>query len=333
MEQVDETSNKLKEIDKHIRKNEWFKSFELCLDNNLSSLIHLLFSSKVYIRVKLLCNWTTSKELCGLWKKMSKNGLGTWDRLLVTDEDFHIDYYVIINKPQPGSFFIKEKTIIFQMEPHMKDKPDIWGEYSNPQGFLKIIGPPTDINNNEWHLSLNYIQLSTLTIEKKYDKVISAILSSKYIDPGHIKRLDLAEYIDKNIDPNIEFHVYGENSRDFINYKGSLPYHNKDNGILPYKYHLTAENHSIPNYYTEKLIDCILGECLCFYWGPKNIRYLIDDRAFIWLDMDDYAHDLQIIQTCINQNLWEHRLPYIKKEKQRILNELQFFPRLSKLLS
>ena len=65
------------------------------------------------------------------------------------------------------------------------------------------------------------------------------------------------------------------------NYKGSLPYHQKDQSILPYKYSFNVENFEIKNYYTEKLIDGILGETLVFYHGCPNIKDLIDERAYV----------------------------------------------------
>ena len=103
--------------------------------------------------------------------------------------------------------------------------------------------------------------------------------------------------------------------------------------LFPYQYTFNAENHSIPNYCTEKLIDAILSECLCFYWGPDNISELIDERAYVRLELKDFEHDYNMIKGAIENDLWVERLPYISKEKLRILNELQFFPRLESIIN
>ncbi len=39
------------------------------------------------------------------------------------------------------------------------------------------------------------------------------------------------------------------------------------------------------------------------------------------------------IITAIQTNLWEERLPYIKKAKNKILNEQSFFPVIEKIIT
>ena len=131
----------------------------------------------------------------------------------------------------------------------------------------------------------------------------------------------------------MDVHVYGGNKFEWKNYKGSLPYHNKDKAMFPYKYVFNAENHEIRNYYTEKLIDGILAECLVFYWGCPNIHDFIDERAFIRLELVDFEKDFSTISRAIRENWWEQKLPYIREAKKKILNETQFFPRIERILS
>ena len=74
-----------------------------CQDNNIT-----LFSNERRIRIKLICSWTTSKEICHLWSKMKP----TKTLVDITYEDNNIDYYVIINKPYPNDKYILEKKEI-----------------------------------------------------------------------------------------------------------------------------------------------------------------------------------------------------------------------------
>jgi hypothetical protein len=156
------------------------------------------------------------------------------------------------------------------------------------------------------------------------------VLSDKYQDPGHIKRIDFIRFLETK---GMEVHVYGGNKFEWKNYKGTLPFQCKDDAMFPYKYVFNAENHEIRNYYTEKLIDGILAECLVFYWGCPNIRDFIDPEAYVKLELDDFEKDFQTIRRAINENWWEKRLPIIQKEKERILNYYQFFPRLERILT
>ncbi|NBW29577.1 hypothetical protein EBR37_04310, partial [bacterium] len=271
--------------------------------------------------VKLLCNWCSSQELANLWNKMSK-GNYTWGNIRVVWKG-EPDYYVIVNSPREGEIFSKKRSIVFRMEPNMSLHPEIWKEWANPDSkdFLRVLRHENgDYNNNEWHLSGTY---ETLSKEENINKtlVLSTILSEKYRDPGHIKRIDFVKFIENSI----PIDVYGDNSHYYIKYCGPLPYHHKDQGLYPYKYTFNAENHSIKDYYTEKLTDGILAECLVFYYGCPNVKDYIDERAYVQLDLTNFQKDLETIQTAIQEDWHTQRLPYIREAKQKILNELGFW--------
>ena len=174
--------------------------------------------------------------------------------------------------------------------------------------------------------------LSQENIDKNdsLSNVLTTILSDKYLDKGHIKRVDFVKFLEKK---GINVDVFGGNRFLWKNYKGSLPYHNKDDSLLPYKYSFNCENHSIKNYCTEKLIDGILSETLTFYSGCYNVKDYIDEKAFVYLELSNFEKDYQTIKKAIEEDWWSQRLPYIKEAKKKILNELQFFPRLHKIIN
>ena len=283
-------------------------------------------------RVILYCNWCDSKQLCDTWNKMSK-GNYTWNSVQIVWEEPY-DFIVIINCAPITIFPNMSKTIYFQMEPHMAKNPQIWGDWANPPPHIfKFCGTHANtFNNNEWHISKTYDELlSEKIIKDEYlGKVLSTVLSDKYCDPGHIKRIDFVKFLENK---GLNIHVYGGNKFEWKNYKGMLPYHCKDDALFPYKYSFNAENHEIRNYFTEKFIDCILSECLMFYWGCPNIRDYFDEKACVILSLEDFEKDYNIIIKAISENWWEQRLPYIKQAKEKILNEMQFFPRIERILS
>lgn len=287
-----------------------------------------LMGKKKY-RIKLLCNWTSSENLRETWNKMSQ-GNYTWNNIELVCDD-NPDFFVVINCPPIHEFLDPKKVILFRMEPHMDKHPDQWGEYAKPHRdlFYKICYHDTDYNNNEWHLSKTYNELKTMKIEKS-SNIMSTVLSAKYKDPGHVKRIDFIKFLESKKFP---VHVFGNNKWEYNNYKGPLPLHCKDNAMFPYKYVFNVENHSIKNYYTEKLIDGILAECLVFYSGCFNAREFIDERAFVYLELSNFEEDYKKITTAIKNNLWEERIDIIRKEKKKILDYLQFFPRLERILN
>jgi hypothetical protein len=196
--------------------------------------------------------------------------------------------------------------------------------------FLKVYTHKEDFNSVEWHISLTYEQILLHSPDKV--RTLSAIVSGKYVDPGHRKRIDFIKYLEQKQDPTVSIDVYGSNTFNYINYMNTLPYHCKDDGLLPYKYHFTAENHSIPNYFTEKIVDCILSETLCFYWGCPNINEYIDPQAYIQLDLDDQQGSYDIVRNALKEDEWSKRIHVLRAEKKRILQELSLFQRITKCL-
>ena len=282
------------------------------------------------IRVKLLCHFADSGYIRNLWNKMSQ-GNYTWNNIqIVLDND--PDYFVVINAPPQNENPDPAKTIVFRMEPYMDTKnKGLWGAYANPdpKKFFRVCSHDNDYNNNEWWLSKTYSELQTFEIKKTED-VLSTVLSAKYSDPGHIKRIDFVKFMEKK---GMPVHVYGDDKWGYKDFKGSLPSHEKDTAMFPYKYVFNCENNSIKNYYTEKLIDGILAECLVFYSGCYNVRDFIDEKAFVYLELSNFEEDYKKVKAAIESNLWEERLPYIKKAKKKIMEYLQFYPRLERIIN
>lgn len=284
-----------------------------------------------FIRVKLMCHWERSEEVREWWNKLSQNGDYTWNNIkMVLDDD--PDYFVVINAPFGGEKVDPAKTIVFQMEPHMGTvHKSMWGDWANPdpKKFFRVCTHAKDYNNICWELSSTCHQLKTMEI-KKTESVLSTVLSAKYSDPGHIKRVDFVKFMEKK---GLPVHVFGSDKWGYKDYKGTLPLHDKNEGLFPYKYIFNCENHSIKNYFTEKLVDGILAECLVFYSGCYNAREFIDERAFVYLELSNFEEDYKKVKNAIDNNLWEERLPYIRQEKKKILDYLQFFPRLERIIN
>lgn len=301
-------------------------SFSLFKNENIFE-----FKFSKITKIKLLSNFCSIRELSLLWNKMSKGNL-TWNNIqLCFDEKDNIDYYIIINKPNGKEQYDKSKTIVFRMEPDTDlNENNHWNEwYDSKDEFLYFCDLNRYRNNTEWHLGSNYDQLITQKINKT--KLLSSVCSSLYNMEGHKFRIDLLKYIENKNELSID--IYGrENLFKFKNYKGSLPSHNKNDGVLPYKYTFISENCDRENYFTEKLSDAILGETLCFYWGCKNINDFIDERSFIKLPFN-LEQAYQVIKTSINNNEWEKRIDCIKTEKLKILNYYNFFPRIENLIN
>ena len=296
-------------------------------------------TEKVY-NIKIIGNWCDANKLRDEWNKMTQ-GHCNWNNLILNTYDPNVDYFVIINKQlHDYDYYDPKRTIVFQMEPmRINQEGDYgvktWGEWAYPsrEKFLMVNDHQYFYNNIEWHLGKTYTELSTDIINKNDSNILSAVISDKTLDIGHHKRISFLKYLESKNDLDFGIHIYGRCQKlGFKNYQGELPDGHKENGIFPYKYHLSVENNQEKNYFTEKLVDGILGECLCFYWGCPNVGDYIDPEAYIVLDLEDMDKNYQIVKNAIMNKEWEKRIDIIKVEKKKILNELQFFPRLEKII-
>ena len=300
------------------------------------------------IQIKMLCNWTSSEQLCKEWSNMCTDpNTYIWSdknnkqiQLTWTNKRKEIDYYVIINST--NEYFDPKKTIVFQMEPWVIDSSKnwgvkTWGEWAepDPNKFLAVKGRKTDTHNNAfWQLELNHNEL-LIVPEKDLNKstTISSICSSKYFDEGHIARIDLLKFLENKRDIELSIYNY-TNDHNFKNYKGPLtPYVDKSKGILPYKYYFMVENNYEKDFITEKIWEPILCETLVFYFGCPNVHEYIDPQAYVLLPINDFEECYQIMMTAIKEDWWSQRIDIIRREKYRILNELGFFPTINKIIN
>lgn len=248
---------------------------------------------------------------------------GKWKNL-TADINKPADYYIIQNHPSNNKY-IPEKSILFYNEPILTRKK--WAYWEKKANLLYSY---KERNWTGWSLRWSYNDLLTRPIFKMEEKnIISTITSDLQFYPGHRRRLNMLRYLDDLTDDIIP-HIYGK--KNYFNspldklkqYRGELKY--KDIGLFKYHYHFAAENSQEDNYFTEKLIDPILTETLCFYWGCKNVKNYIPEKSFIEIDITRPEKALEVIKTSMRNNERDKRLKYIKEAKHKILTELSIMP-------
>lgn len=301
------------------------------LVNEISQLINNN-KNKTHTRVKMICNWGPSEQICREWSNMCETK-NTWKDIEITHVDEDIDYYVIINSPHENEFFEPSKTLVFHMEPWVYDNNKNWGvkcwnEWANPDEtkFLYVGTHRKALNNVQWQINIpKHIP------SHRQNKVI-AVLSGKLWDVGHAKRVNFVRYMEKENQNKID--IYGhKNYHEFKNYKGPLKSDKKENHYINYKYCLAVENNMEHNYATEKIWESILCECLTFYWGCPNLEEHIDSQAFVRLNFENFSESMKIINKAIKEDWWSQRIDAIRKEKEKIINKIGFFPNLKMILT
>lgn len=143
------------------------------------------------------------------------------------------------------------------------------------------------------------------------NKLISMIMSGKRQASGHVLRHTLLENLkDMNVD------LYGRDS-NYIEKKIS--------GLKDYMFSIVIENQKIDNWFTEKIIDCLVTGTVPVFWGCSNIGDFFDTNGFIIFDSID---DFNEKRKYINETTYKNMLPYIKKNFDLALNYANFWKRI-----
>lgn len=260
--------------------------------------------------IGLSSNWSCS--LSSDWRKMVPPGY---------------PYQIVDGKPIKGEHVIFNGTFGASPQPgdiHLTMEP-IQNRGHVPQEWRHNGDIPR--NMIEWHLNKSYQFLQSEEVPYQQPRV-SMIISAERRLPGHHYRHAIADMIDVS---DIPVDIYGRHGKAFNNNKGPLQF--KDDGLFGYKYHIAIENCAEPGYFTEKLTDSILAECLTFYWGCPDIDKYMDPRAIVVLDPAlSHEENLNVIRTAIREDWHSQRLPFIRIEKQRLL-QWSIFPTLQRYLT
>jgi hypothetical protein len=280
------------------------------------------------VLLTIRCNWASSETQFECWAKQSRSG-GFWDTISLSRYPTRSGWTLVVNfDPEyPPEFYKNNPRAIFTlMEPRFFDQQG-WTIERIRNSFAHVLVHESVPNLLEWHLSFSWTDLHTMPRISKTKHCLSTIQTPKYIDEGQIKRLDFIRYLNQNDFPMDVFGSFQETKR----YKGYLPQGQKDDGLIPYKYHFCAENTKKDGYVTEKLIDGILSECLVFYWGEeRDLPQMLPRGSFIRLELDNFQHDMERIQTAIDTDEWAQRYDTICEAKRLILDQYQLLPVLDR---
>jgi len=141
---------------------------------------------------------------------------------------------------------------------------------------------------------------------------VSALVGGKLMAPGHHLRQKLWFKEDKINIPR-RFFLSG-------NYGGIENYNNnpilgKDKiPLFDSQFHVCIENTKRRNWFTEKLIDCMVTKTVPVYWGCENIGDWFDTRGFIIVDKFT-----DIVDACneLTEESYNEMLPYVEENYKR----------------
>ena len=275
-------------------------------------------------KVKMICNWSSSKDLVSGLNKFPAPGLE-----LTSRDD--ADYFIILNLPTCGEeYYDPKKTIVLQMEPWVYDDAKPWGvkvwmtEWVNPDPnkFLHVHTCRKFLNAANWTLGGDIVNLPPKR------SIAALVCSDKVQDTGHNLRINFARQF-----PDL-VHVYGkENYHSLPSYIGPVRGEDRYNVYATHKYTLAVENNFEVNYATEKIWEPLVCESLPFYWGCPNLEEYIDPRSFVRLPLDDPVESARIMKQALDEDWWSQRIDAIRSAKKVIMEKYGMFQIVTNAIS
>ena len=143
------------------------------------------------------------------------------------------------------------------------------------------------------------------------NKLVSIIASQKNITIGHKLRHSIIA-TDKTLD------LFG---------RGYRPIDNKITALKDYMFSVIIENSTTKNYFSEKIIDCLITGTVPVFWGCENIADFFDERGFIFFNS---VKEYKQIRDSLTEDKYLEMLPFIQKNYKLSLNYIKFAKRVEK---
>lgn len=241
-----------------------------------------------------------------------------WDMVVVYG--FNVKWNVIKCKEGNVVFIAPEPPLMYPI-------PD---EFLHQFDHIVSCNPELPHPNNHinqqslnWHYAISYHDGSVKYNYEEYlnlnpikTKNISLIMSSQKLMPGHNRRLKIYKNLKADFGDIIDYFGKGINQINF-----------KEEGIAPYKFHICMENSSIPNYWTEKIADPLIGRSIPIYAGCTNISdYFVED-GYLKFDIKDYSSLKHIIEYILKdpQAIYEKHLPIMLQCRNLLMNKYNIY--------
>lgn len=268
--------------------------------------------TRARLRVRLTADWASDAEVREDFNRYSPTGDYRWRELELTlAEDF--DRLVVFNRPQQR-LARPAAAILFQCETRSL-RERIEAEVGDWLREIPVrFETAASFQFPGWSIPVSYRELEASPAKTR---ALSAVVSGKTWLPRQAARVRFAAEVLPRL-PHYDH--FGRDGAAGGAYRGAIA--DKGAALLPYRYTFAAENEREPNYFTEKLHDALVCECLAFYDGCPNVADFVDPDCLVAIDTDDPEAALETVQAAIARGEWERRASAIRAQKRRLMTEL-----------
>ncbi|MFT3782542.1 MAG: glycosyltransferase family 10 [Nibricoccus sp.] len=259
--------------------------------------------------------------------RQTPGGSGVWDNVHFTlDAVARCDWLVVLNHV-PSEITVEvppENVLCFVQEPPLsvfrwmlKGFP-YYGRIYTQDRRIDAANIHHSHGSLPWHLERSYDELKAMVAPKK-TRDLSWITSSLAFHDGHRHRLAFLKQLRAS---GVPFDLFG---------RGFQPLADKWDGIAPYRYTIAVENHSCPDYWTEKIADCFLAWSMPIYFGATNLSEYFPEDSYVWIDINDPNAPKRVAKI-VRSDLAERNRDAIAEARRRVLDEHNLFPRIAQMV-
>lgn len=131
-------------------------------------------------------------------------------------------------------------------------------------------------------------------------KLVSMTYSNKTFLPGHAQRHEVVDKVVPSVKTEVDLFGAGTGQRLEM----------KSDALRDYMFSIEIENAPLPNYFTEKLLDCFVTGTVPIYWGAPNIDEFFNPEGIIRFSS---LSELQSILSDLSEEQYEKMLPAVKE--------------------
>ena len=214
--------------------------------------------------------------------------------------NLYIDFLSVTNRQEKNILWLCEPDVISKLK---KSLDSFYRNYDYILTFDKDV-------LNKYPNAILHLQASSWVEDKRYepkDLSISMVVGGKLLAEGHFLRQEIWHKQENIRDRKFYVSAFGTPGETYGN--PTLPSDKKD-CLFNSMFHISIENCSIENYFSEKILDCFISKTVPIYWGCKNIDKFFDKDGIIFFESAE-----ECVKKCniLTKSDYEKMLPNIEK--------------------
>jgi hypothetical protein len=287
-------------------------------------------------KIAFIGNGETPGALLRMWRKQTPGCSGVWGQLEGVSDLKSADIFAVVDR-LPADCSVDRKKCVF-LGAHPPSMPHAYSDMQGMECLAKADCRDT-VGFLEWWIDRDYDTLSSMEPPDK-EKPLMCVMSNNNTNNSHKARL---AWLDRFVRRDgLPLDLYGRIKprtpamRRY--FRGQLGHWDgspggshmagKEKAYSEHKYALEFDVAG-EHYFSERVLDSMLLWSMPIYWGCDNLHQYLPEGSFKPLDINGDGQD--VLET-IASGYYERGLTKLREARRILLDELQLWPMIHKLV-